>query len=123
MTTPPVEINIDPYYAGDSWIGMTVGPVIINEDSPANTLTSVRMQFRDRKTGDLGFELNTSPGAGEGTITISNASTWLIVVPAQILVGLVKGNYKWDFECTDSTGYVITLYKGKLRVIGDVTHD
>ena len=119
---PPVQIKLDTHYEGDSWAGMLVGPIVINEAQPANPLASVRMQFRDVETDELAFELNTSPGAGEGTITITNANTWEIEVPTQ-LIGLEAGRYNWDFQCTDSSGFVITTYKGIFRVTEDVTHD
>ena len=119
---PPVIIKLDNYYSGDSWEGMLVGPVVINEVTPTSPVTAVRMQFRDSEFGDLGYELNTDPAAGEGLITITDADTWEINIPAQV-IGLVAGRWDWDLECTDSTGYVVTLYRGVLTVKGDITRD
>ena len=118
---PPANIKLDNYYSGDSWGGMLVGPVLINEATPISALAAVRIQFRD-SFGDLGYELNTVPTVGKGLINITDADTWEIEVPAQVL-GLVAGRWDWDFECTDSIGFVVTLYRGVLTVKGDITHD
>ena len=118
---PPVKIDLAEHYKGDSWTGMIVGPILINDAQPSNALASVRMQFRDHKTDALGYELNTTPGIDEGSITISNTVTWEILVPVQI-IDLPEGRYNWDFECTDAAGYVITTYKGAMKVKQDVTY-
>jgi len=119
---PPVIIKLDSYYKGDSWGGMLIGPVIINDAVPAYPVASVRMQFRDTEFGDLGYELNTTPAEGQGLINIINAATWEIAVDPQV-IGLTEGRWDWDFECTDSMGFVVTLYRGVLVVKGDITRD
>jgi hypothetical protein len=117
----PVKIVLDnPYYEGDSWLGLRIGPVLINEEIPPATLASCRMQFRD-SDGNLGYELNTVVEVGKGLITILDADIWDVLVNIQILP-LDTGRWDWDFETTDNNGVVRTLYKGILKVIGDITH-
>ena len=109
------------HYMGDTWKGLLgFGPVLIDDAQPPNTLSYCRMQFRDRN--ELGYELNSAPEAGEGTLTISNATTWEITVPSQLLP-LEKGVWSWDLETTDSAGTILTLYKGTIRVDRDISYD
>ena len=125
----PVKIKLEPHYKGDWWVGMLVGPVLINGAQPAATLTSVAMEFRD-ENDVLGHKFSSAPGAGEGTITISDAATWEVIVPEQLLdldAGTSqngssnKKTWYWDFETTDSDGVILTLYKGTIKVLEDVT--
>lgn len=116
---PPVKIKLLPHYKGDHWSGMAIGPILINDLQPGSQLASCRMHFRD-EYGSLGHAFKTSPGAGEGTITIDDATTWEITVPVQAL-DLESGTWDWDFETTDANGTVLTLYVGTIKVIGDVT--
>lgn len=116
---PPVYIRLDSHYKDDTWTGMTVGPVLINTAQPEYTLASVKMQFRDQ-ADQLGHEFNTVGGTGIGTITITNATTWVITVPEQLL-NLTKGIWSWDFETINSEGTKLTLYEGIIKVIEDTT--
>jgi len=116
----PVTIKINEYYKGDSWSGLDIGPILIDGVQPLLTLASCRMHFRNAD-GALGYALNTVPTADKGTIVISNATTWEVTIPTQIL-DLIAGKWLWDFETTDSAGNVLTLYKGSLTVKQDVTY-
>jgi len=120
----PVTVDLDEHYDNDSFLGLSIGPVLINDAQPTNTLSSCKMQFRD-KWGNLLATFSTTPAAGEGTITINNATTWAITVAAQVLscgVAYGKSIYVyWDFETVDSAGTKITLYKGRFKCRGDVT--
>jgi hypothetical protein len=109
------------YYKGDSWPGMHIDPVTINGLQPALALASCRMQFRDADRL-LGYELNSVPATGKGLIIITNAATWEMDITDQIL-DMPAGRYNWDLETTDAGGNVLTIYKGKLTVKQDVTHD
>ena len=123
----PEFIRLNDHRRGDTWPGiLSIGPVtfLLNDSDvslPENPLASCRMQFRDKKDV-LGYELSTSPEEGQGTITIVDADSWLISVPAQALP-LDGGSWLWDFEATDSAGWTITLYEGKMTVRKDITHD
>jgi hypothetical protein len=125
----PAKIKLNDHYKGDYWEGMVVGPVLIDDAQPANSLASVRIQFRD-EYDQLGHEFNTTPGAGIGTITIDDANTWEITVPPQLLnldanpleSGMSNSKtWYWDFETTDSTGAILTLYRGTIKVKEDVS--
>ncbi len=128
MSTP-VKIKLADHYKGDFWEGMVVGPVLINEAQPDQNLSAVRMQFRN-ENDQLGHEFNTTPGAGIGTITIDDAVTWEVTVPPQLLnldadpVSAGMKNTKtwyWDFETTDASGAILTLYRGTIKVTEDVS--
>ena len=109
------------HYMGDTWKSLLgFGPILIDDAQPPNYLVSCRMQFRDRSV--LGYELNSAPEAGEGTLTITNSATWEIAVPGQPLP-LTSGIWLWDFETVDSEDIILTLYKGSIRVEKDVTYD
>ena len=125
----PVKISLENHWKGDTWPGMVIGPVIINDEQPPVALASCKMQFRD---GDdvLGHEFNSVPGQDIGTITIDDADTWEITVPEQLLnldagdivSGLINTKYwHWDFETIDVNGKKLTLYYGKIKVKEDVT--
>ena len=128
MSTPE-KIKLNDHYKGDFWEGMSVGPVLINGVQPTVNLAAVRMQFRD-EDDVLGHEFNEAPGAGEGTITITDAVTWEINVPEQLLdldAGVVNNRltnsktWYWDFQTTDTNGRILTLYRGTIKVKEDVT--
>jgi hypothetical protein len=129
MSTPE-KIKLSDHYKNDTWEGMIIGPVLINGAQPSQNIVSARMEFRD-KDDQLGYALDTSPGAGEGTITIDDAATWEITVAPQLIPGVDAGvssngssNTKiwyWDFETTDAAGVVLTLYRGTMKVKEDVT--
>lgn len=119
---PPVKIDPLPVHTrGDHWDGMIVGPVLINDETPYFNIASCRMQFRDGE-GNLGYELNSVPTAGKGTIDLTDPITWLVTLPLQALP-LDVGKWYWDFEVTDTDGSVLTLYTGTMKVIGDITYD
>lgn len=116
----PVTINLEPHYKGDSWHGVEIGPVLINDAVPSAALVNCRMQFRDKRDA-LGYELNSTVAVGKGLITILDPNTWEMQVNGQVL-DIPEGRWKWDFETTDANGVVRTLYKGVLQVNGDVSH-
>ncbi len=118
---PPVKIKLEKHYAGDTWSGIAVGPVSINEMQPINPLSSVRMQFRNFNK-ELGYEFNTVADPEKGLIVISNADSWEFQIEPQFLK-LGAGRWKWDIECTDDQDNVITLYYGCLTVKEDITYD
>ena len=118
----PVIVETGIYYKGDTWDGFNVGPVLINEEQPSSYLVAVRMQFRDRK-GNVGFEFNSkiTPEDGKGIFEINNPITWEFTT-LPIVMSLDKGVWFWDLETTDSSDKVITLYRGALTVMEDITN-
>jgi hypothetical protein len=102
---------------GDRWIGITtIGPITINSQTPGNALTRVVMTFR---LGAERFTLDSS-GTSPG-ITISNAATWLVTIPARDSFLSLAGKWSWDLEFYQ-TGQTspLTLYEGTLTVHDDV---
>jgi hypothetical protein len=118
----PVKVTIDSHYKGDFWSGMVVGPVLINGAQPAAALHAtegVRMQFRD-EDNNLGQEFSTVSGTGVGVITVTDYATWEFTVLSQLL-NLYAGIWYWGLETKDVNGVIITLYKGTITVIDDIT--
>ncbi|MHB1350126.1 MAG: hypothetical protein ACYCYR_09660 [Desulfobulbaceae bacterium] len=118
----PVDIQLPDHTAGDTWEGLTIGPVLFNDAQPAQALSSCRLYFRRQSGGGLGHKLSSTPAAGDGLITITDQATWLITVPAQALP-LAVGQWSWDFETTDAAGVIRTLYKGTLTITRDQSYD
>jgi len=123
----PVTINLPDHKAGDSWEGLTIGPVLFVEDGqsyvPPAALASCRLYFRygnPQKT--LGYRFKSAAEEGCGTIEINDPAAWYVIIPPQALP-LKAGNYEWDFETTDADGIVRTIYDGILKVTQDVSHD
>jgi len=125
----PVTIKLKDHYRGDHWRGiLKIGPIQINSGTPEvpvlipmpNPFDSGRIQFRSA-SGDLGYELSTTPVTGKGTITVVDAATWEFEVPVQPLP-LDAGVWSWDFETTDANGVVLTPYEGTLKVNQDKSH-
>lgn len=117
----PVRFNFPDHYRNDTWLGGTLGPALIDDAVPTTTLVSARLQFRNFD-GELGYELNTVPATGKGTITITNAATWEIEFPKQVL-SLDEGKWDYDLELVDSEGTIITVYAGYVKVNGDISRD
>lgn len=119
----PVTISLSEMTAGDTWQGIIIGPVLFNGAQPSYPLSSCRLYFRKMQDSTLSFAFESgTPSEGKGTITITNAATWSVIIPAQAH-HLAPGSYKWDFETTDSVGVIRTLYKGVVNVAPDVSYD
>ena len=112
----PATVDLHNHTAGDTWEGITVGPVEINEAAPSGAVDSCRMSFRSKSNKTLGQTLSS------GTeITIDDADTWEFTVDPIILT-MEAGSYDYDFEVTDVTGVVRTIYKGTFNLILDTTN-
>ena len=108
------KINLAEEKGVDRWVGIaTVGPVLVNSQTPGDALTRVVMNFR---LGNLTYTLDSA----DGEITISNASTWLCTVPARDSFLPRSGLWKWELEFHFGTASVWTLYVGEIRVWDDV---
>ena len=117
---PPVTVYFNPQKKGDTWRLITFGPILINDIQPLATIASCRLYFR--QSGVLKYKLENSPASGEGTITITNATTWIITIPLQIL-GLEVGSFDWDLEIVDSNGVVLSPYEGVLKITKEQSYD
>lgn len=118
---------LNEYRRGDAHPGLTFGPVIIDGVAPIANAVSAKMQFRDEDDA-LGFELNDSPAAGEGTIVLTDVATWEFTVSKQIFdLGITNGEdtqkYYWDIEIIDTNGHPLTIAYGTMVVRKDITHD
>ena len=132
----PAFVELSPTFHGDTWRGVTFGPVMFNPDPtldppwpgspPIHPVVSARMFFRSKPWQNdeegVGYRLSTNPQEGEGTIQILSDDTWLFLVPEQLLpLPLWDKPWHWDFEGTDSEGNVYTYWRGTLRVKTDST--
>ena len=117
----PVTVPLPPHYAGDTWQGITIGPVTINGAAPASPADRVRMHFRD-SSGALGYGFDSDVVAGMGLITILNATNWHAQIYPQPLP-LTAGTWEWDIEIIRIDGQIFSPYDGELKVKGDITHD
>ena len=110
-------VTLSDVKVGDRWIGIsTIGPVTVNGSTPGNALTRVVMTFR------LGATTYTLDSSGDSPgITISDASTWEVTIPARDSFVPRAGKWIWDMEFYQ-TGYSSpwTLYAGTLTVHDDV---
>jgi hypothetical protein len=124
----PATVNLNDHMAGDTWEGMTIGPVQFNTgteevpvlEPPPFPVASCRMQFRTPRDV-LGYEFVSEEVAGKGLITISDAAAWEFIVAPQALP-LATGKWIYNFETTDTAGTVRTLYAGLIVIRRDVTY-
>ena len=109
---------------GDSWRGIgliqirTKATADATPLAPANPVASAVMQFRAKPDDEVvALELSTT---NEG-IEILNDEEWRFKVPQVLDFPLGSGKWVWDFETTDSTGFIRTYLKGTLTITRDVT--
>jgi hypothetical protein len=122
MSEYTINIDLPAHKRGDKWPGITaIGPVLINGVQPAVALDRVRMHLVHAdgtryKLDSLETQDRSAP------IVISNAATWAANIPAIPNFLSKAGEWSWDMEFY-STGdsAPLTLYKGKLTVLNDVT--
>lgn len=116
-----VEIELQDHKRGDRWQGIpSIGPVLINDAQPAETLARVRMHFFIH-TGTR-FTLDSEASANpDAPITITDPATWEVVVPPVEKFLLLDGEWEWDMEFWKAgENAPLTLYKGALVVHQDI---
>lgn len=122
MSDYTVEIDLPDHKRGDRWGGISsIGPVLINDATPAGELTRVRMHFV--KTGGGIFRLDSDASTTpDAPIVISDAATWAVNIHEVQDFIPTNGKWKWDMEFYE-TGKTSpwTLYKGVIVVADDVT--
>lgn len=115
------KVTLTAYTRGDRWIGIqSIGPVTINDATPSNSLTRVRMQFRQDA---LVFSLDSDAGQSpDAPIVIDNATTWIASVPEVESFLTSTGTWNFDIEFYE-TGKTspLTLVSGTIQVCEDVT--
>jgi hypothetical protein len=110
---------------GDVWESVYhIGPM---EDElaqpPAPPCLSCRLQFRDRTTGALGYELLSTVVDGKGLITIVDSVNYEFDIAEQILP-LKVGTFDWDFETFETADYTLpsrTWLTGTFNIIKDIS--
>ena len=116
----PANLPPQTLYRGDIWETVYhFGPITdsLTHLPPGEPALSCRMQFKNNK-GELGYELNSVPTTGKGTITIVDAVNYEFDIPSQALP-LEAGEWTWDFktfETDDCTGLSRTFYKSKVFI-------
>jgi hypothetical protein len=117
----PIPIELSPTTAGDKWQGIaSIGPVLVNDLTPAEPLARIRMQFR--RLGELGTTFDSEPGDNTFPIVISNAATWLAHIPEVQPLPLAAGEWKWDMEFwAGDDAAPLTFYRGVLDVQNEIT--
>ena len=118
----PVKIDLPAHTRGDTWEGLTIGPVLFAGQAPPATLKSCRLYFRKAVGNTLGYGFKSVAAIGFGLITVLDAAVWHVQIAAQPLP-LEIGIWVWDFEVTDNDDKVWTLYSGILPVSLDQSHD
>ncbi len=102
------------------WAGIpSVGPVRPGGAQPAWPLARVEMVFGlQLPVEDASvFIISSAPTAGQGTLTIDDATTWSFSVPEQALPEVMDlGLYWWEIRTTDTQGTVTVFYVGKLLI-------
>lgn len=118
----PVNIPLPDHKHGDTWDGMSIGPILFDGQPPPNALASCRLYFRHNRYKTFGYGFRAPALNGFGVITIVDANTWQLVIPPQLLP-LAVGLWLWELETTDASGKILTLYAGTLTITQDITND
>jgi len=125
----PAYVDLGSQTEGDTWEGLEIGPVVDQDSNPMpHPCASCRIDFRHKISGMLGVRLTSIPTTVNqvitvpATILILDANAWLFSIP-ELNLGLKAGPYEWEFETTDTSGVVRSLYSGDLVIVVDITHD
>ncbi len=123
----PAIITLENHVTGDTWQGIPViGPIqiqsgetLVNFPYP---LASARLHLTRLNTRSPSLTLATS-GSPMAPITISNATTWELVIPpvAPSVWAPTPGDYQGHFETTDTQGSIRTIYDVRFKVLADKT--
>jgi hypothetical protein len=114
----PQKLAITSITEGDTWDGIPSLTVTINGAAPASALSIVTMRFA--KIGSEGEQTVELTSATAGQINITNAATWTITVPAQIVPGLTAGKWTWRMRFQDAAGKKRTYLADEITVLETV---
>lgn len=118
---PLKQVALNPTVHGDTWGGIPQIQVKINGAPPPSALVALNMHFRKSWSDFVpAFKLSTSPGPGEGTITIGDAAKWIASIGSQALP-LEPGVWLFDLQFTAADGSLFTPVGGTLAVVKDIT--
>ena len=95
------------------------GPMEDEQGNPiAEPCLYCRLKFTDKSTGALGYELNSDPGTGQGSINIVDSVNYEFDRISQALP-LKAGEYEWEFQTyrtSDHSDLPITIFIGDIEV-------
>ena len=114
-----VQINLPDHKLGDQWVGIAaIGPMTVTGFTKG-TLTRIKMNFTN---GVIVYRCDSTAGA-DALIVITTPSTWIAHIDPVLNFLPVAGAWNWDMQFTHSNAVSpVTLYKGVLTVIQDVTN-
>jgi hypothetical protein len=121
MADYTVNIDLPDHKRGDRWPGVAqIGPILIDEATPANNLTRIRMQFR-RVRGSGVFTIDTQ-GTPDAPAIIDDPEEWTAHIPEIQSFLPEAGAWQWDMEFYEQgKAAPLTLYKGVITVHADTT--
>lgn len=113
----PAKYNLPDIRRGDTWASRNIATITDSTGAPVS-ISSARMQIRDKHTGDLIHSWSSSLGS----ITIAiNVITLSRIEIAESSLFPVGNQHDYDLEVTTSTGDVWTILEGKVNIIGDIS--
>lgn len=120
MADYTVSIDLPDHKRGDLWPGIPlIGPVVINEATPALSLSRIRMTLR--KGGSVFIIDSESNATRNAPAVITDATHWQAEIPEIGDFVQAAGDWKWDMEFWESGKTApITCYQGTLTVHADV---
>lgn len=113
--------SVGTFTQGDRFVGMSIGPVLVNGLQPAGTLARVRCQFR-RGSEVITFDSDAGESP-DGLISIDDAATWEASIPETAdFMAATQGTWSFDIQYyeTGRVGYV-TYHRGTALADGDIT--
>lgn len=114
----PQKLTLTPFTEGDTWDGIPSITITINGAQPSSALSVVTLRFK--KSGGLLSDVVELTSATPAQITITNAATWTLTVPAQIVADLTAGKWDWRMKFTDAAGKKRTYLADQITVLETV---
>ena len=102
------NITLEETVTGETFAGLTFQITASNDDRYADTLTRVRMSWKNSATGAVALTLDSNT-AGHITIETATAYAWKFTVEPRTL-SIAAGSYSWSIEVTDSGSVVDKNY-------------
>ena len=91
MGTYTETISLSDVVVGDGWIGVTIGPVTVNGETPGPDLERVRLVFR---CGQATYVLDSD----DDEIEITDANAWSASIAARDEFLPRAGTWSWELE-------------------------
>lgn len=115
----PANLEFPDAVTGDTFDGIALQSVLVDDAPPANALAKLEIHFRrtPATTGDAALKLSST----DGGVTISDAAAWTATINS-FTITLGAGTWYHDWQFTDAAGNVRTYIGGTWRIVQDVTH-